>query len=139
MAFTYDPASTAPLDSVRRWCGDLNASAPLVDDEVILADLGTATDEVSIIRTAAKVARWCLVQVSRDPDRSIEGLTVTRARIEAYQEIVRDLEARAGTQSTSLATMSAGNISISSDAVILEDTDYKPADIGYLDERVGDV
>ncbi len=136
MPWSYDSASTSALAQVRRWIGDTNASSKLVDDEVIEGLLDGGTDAATVLRAAATAARFCLAAMARDPDRSIEGLQVTRARIEAYQSIVDDLESRAGSQPTSLATMSAGNISKASDAVILEDEDYEPVEPGYLDERV---
>lgn len=139
MGWTYDAAGTSPLDQVRRWIGDTDSTRKILDNEAInalFADSDSATN-AEILIAAATAARWCLAAVARDPDRSIEGLQVTRARIEAYQALVADLEARAGAQPTALATMSAGNISISSDAVILEDEDYEPVGPGYLDERVG--
>lgn len=137
MGWTYDSAGTSTLDKVRRLFGDTNSASPLVDDEPIMDALAGATDDTAILRAAALASRWALAAMARDPDRSIEGLQVTRARLEGYQTVVDDLIARAGMQPTALATMSAGNISISSDDEILTDEDYKPVDPGTLDERIG--
>ncbi len=92
MPWSYDSASTSALAQVRRWIGDTNASSKLVDDEVIEGLLDGGTDAATILRAAATAARFCLAAMARDPDRSIEGLQVTRARIEAYQSIVDDLD-----------------------------------------------
>lgn len=139
MTWTYDVTSRIARTRVRERIGDTDASRPLVDNEIIdelLVD-GGATAGTPVVATAAQVlyasvmaARRGLARISRAPDRSVETLTITRANVERYRQIVADLEAEAGMQPTVLATMDAGGLSIAADEAILSDPDYARTPFG---------
>jgi hypothetical protein len=133
VTWTYDVTSRIARHRVRERIGDVDASRPLIQNEVIdelLVD-GGGTAGTPVTATAAQVlyasvmaARRGLASMSRAPDRSVESLSITRANVERYRQIVADLEAEAGLQPTPLATMDAGGLSIAADAAILADPDY---------------
>jgi hypothetical protein len=116
---------------VRERIGDAEPGRPLVADESIAGFLvaegtteaSTTATETQILRASVFSARIALASMLRLPDRSIESLSITRARIDLYRDFVLDLERQAGIAGP-LATMSAGGISIADDALITNDTDY---------------
>lgn len=138
MTWTYAAATRNARNQVRERIGDAVAGRPLVDDEIIAALLveegttETALDatRAQIVRASARAARIALASMLRLPDRSLETLSITRARVESYKQLVEDLEAEAGLEPAALATMSAGGISIASDSAILEDSDYARSPYG---------
>lgn len=138
MTWTYDETSRVARHLVRERIGDAVSGRPLVADEIIASYLlaegtaETATDatERQVVRAAARSARIALASMLRLPDRSVESLSVTRARIDMYRDFVKDLEAEAGLTPAALATMSAGGLSKVADEAVLEDDDYERSPFG---------
>ena len=138
MTWTYAVGTRVARNQVRERIGDATSGRPLVDDEIIaeflVAEGTTETSSTAttaqIVRASARAARVALASMLRLPDRSIESLSITRARIDSYRELVEALEAEAGLMPATVATMSAGGLSRASDALILEDPDYERTPFG---------
>lgn len=132
MTWTYDPATRSDRNRVRERVGDTDASSQMVSDEVIdeiLAEAG------GMARAASIVARQMRARLVRLPDRQIEGVSVTRARLEAIEQLIASLDAESG-YGTVYATMSAGMQSRAADLAAIDDPDYDPVAAGWQTERV---
>jgi hypothetical protein len=138
MTWTYAAATRCARNLVRERIGDAESGRPLVADEVIAGFLvaegttETATDmtDAQVVRASVGSARVALATMLRLPDRSVESVSVTRARIDLYRDLLRDLEAEAGMSPAVLATMSAGGVSKASDDAIMSDSDYDRTPFG---------
>lgn len=132
MTWTYNPATRSDRNRVRERVGDTDASSQMVSDEVIdeiLAEAG------GMARAASIVARQMRARLVRLPDRQIEGVSVTRARLDAMEQLIAALDAESG-YGTVYATMSAGMQSRAADLAAIDDPDYDPVAAGWQTERV---
>jgi hypothetical protein len=132
MAWTYDPSVRSNRNRVRERVGDTEVSDRLVSDEAIDEALA---DHPAVTRAAAQVARLVLARLMRAEDRVVDGVSVTRARIDAMERLIERLDAEAG-GNTPRALMRAGGTSIATEDRYLNDPDYEPVSAGWLDERV---
>jgi hypothetical protein len=132
MTCTYDVTARTNRTRVRERVGDVSSTEPLVEDEVIdeaLTELGT------VGLASSRVARLMRARLVRLPDRNIEGVNVTRARLEAMDDLIRSLDAESGYGAVR-ATMTAGGTSRSAEIAAIDDPDYEPVSAGWADERV---
>ncbi len=131
---TYSSSSGLAKDQVRERIGDFETGRMALDDDLItatLTDLGG-----SVLEASARCARILYGYLLRQPDRSIESLSINRARLDAYAELVKMLERDAGLLSEAFA----GGIQKSEDAAILADTDWRPHTfgVGWMDRDVAE-
>ena len=91
MSFTYDPASTDPLDEVRWLIADTDPGDPLQQDEEITRVL---TRQPNVYRAAACIARQIARQFARQCDLDIakEVRVSLSDRSKQYWQMARDME-----------------------------------------------
>lgn len=130
MASTYDPTVTSDRNEVREMIGDTIETEWLLDDAVIDRALSGRT----VLEAAALCARKARAALIRLPDRSINGISVTRSRLEAMDRLIDDLDARSGVGGA-YATMTLTDYSASDAAAELADPDRAPS-VSWLTERV---
>ena len=117
MAFSYDISLFTALDRVRHALGDVDATAPLRDDETIEAVLLlTGTTPTATVVTDAEtlavidLASALAVEYARKPDSFSKagGISVSwRERVKAWQTLASSLRASLASAATVMGTAAA--------------------------------
>ena len=100
---TFDPALSNPRDSVRLLLGDTDTTAALLDDSTIDAMLAAHPYRAAV----CLLAQGLIVRFGQEPD-SFKAGTVSiswGARITAWQEVVKQMQAGAGGMAVELTTI----------------------------------
>lgn len=140
MPWTYEADSVVAdagyyIHRVRERIGDTDVGRQLLDDDILERELEARDNDV--LGAAVVCARMALARIVRDPDRSVGGIQVTRARAELYRDLIADLEReQAGTN----ATMTVGGTSIAEVDTLQSNTDWRPHTfgVGFMDRDGGE-
>jgi hypothetical protein len=134
---SYSAVDGTTRDQVRELIGDFEAGRMFLENEYIDRVLAANSDDVSI--AAAKCARSLYAALTRQVNRTVEGVTITRGVLADYLELLERLEADAGlSETTAIAQCFTGGTSRSDNKTIVDDTDFPPPRFGVgWDDRGG--